>query len=228
MPPRLTGPQPPMRLLLINPNTSVHITERMAASARTVLRPQDRLTAVTAETGPVAVRSPSQLAAADANALALAERHAPGHDALLLAISLDGAAPTLRQRHPGLPVQGMTEAALHAAAALTRRIGLLTLGAELLPLYRQRAEQLGLAEQVVAWQAPEAPAAFDPAASADVDAVLDAAVQRLQQGGAQVVVLAGAVLCGHAPRLQQAHGLPVIDGVRAAVQRLHALRSRPG
>lgn len=212
-----------MRLLLINPNTSVHITERMTASARAALQPDDQLTAVTAASGPQAVRSAGQLPAAEANAMQLADRHLPGHDALVLAISLDGAAPALRARHPGVPIQGMTEAALHAAALQSRRIGLLTLGGSLLPLYRSRAEEIGLAGWVVAWEAPEAPAAFAASGQAEVECILDDAVQRLKQRGAEVVVLAGAVLCGHAARLGRTHGMPVVDGVEAAVHRLRAM-----
>ena len=40
-----------MRFLLINPNTSTHITQRLAASAQGALAPEDELTAVTAATG---------------------------------------------------------------------------------------------------------------------------------------------------------------------------------
>ena len=64
-----------MRLLLVNPNTSRHITERLALSARAVLPPGAQLTALTADHGPAAVRSPEDLqAAADALQAAKAGR----------------------------------------------------------------------------------------------------------------------------------------------------------
>ncbi|MEP7283914.1 MAG: aspartate/glutamate racemase family protein, partial [Rubrivivax sp.] len=123
---------------MINPNTSAHITERMAASARTTLIQGDVLTAITAVDGPAVVRSAVLLAQADVSAMALADTHASQHDAIVLGISLDGVAPRLRQHHPELPIVGMTEAALLTACLQCERIGLLTLGASLLPLYRQR------------------------------------------------------------------------------------------
>lgn len=209
-----------MRLLLINPNTSTHISERLAASARSALLSGESLTCLTAPDGPRAVRSADDLAVAEASALALAAAQADTHDAIVLAISLDGAAPLLRQRHPALPVVGMTEAALLMACLRVERIGVLTLGASLLDLYRQRVSQIGLASRVVAYQAPEAPAAFEPGGllvTPALLAVLEPACASLRAQGAQAVVLAGAVLCGYAPALQQRCGLPVFDGVRCAV-----------
>ena len=209
-----------MRLLLINPNSSVHITERLAASARSALLSGDVLTAVTANDGPRVVRNAEGLRQAEASALALAAAHAADHDAIVLGISLDGAAVTLRERWPALPVIGMTEAALLTAALRAERLGLLTLGASLLPLYRQRIAQVGLASRVVACEAPEVAAAFEPGAALVAAAVLDPlarACERLRDAGAQSVVLAGAVLCGYAGALQARCGLPVFDGVACAV-----------
>ena len=218
-----------MRLLLINPNTSVHITERLAASARAAMAPEDTLTPVTATEGPAAVRDAEQLGQAETNALALARGHAAGHDAIVLGISLDGAAPRLRQMDRDRPVVGMTEAALLTACLCTERIGLLTLGAALLPLYRQRVDQIGLAARVVAYEAAEsAPAFADGSASVDpaVLAVLADACDRLRRSGAQSVLLAGAVLCGYALALTRRCGLPAFDGVECAVGQVRILLGR--
>lgn len=166
------------------------------------------------------MRNAEDLAVAEASALALAAAQADTHDAIVLAISLDRAAPLLRLRHAALPVVGMTEAALLMACLRVERVGLLTLGASLLDLYRQRVAQIGLASRVVAYQAPEAPAAFDdggPLVAEPLLDLLDLACTRLRDAGAQAVVLAGAVLCGYAPALQRCCGLPVFDGVVSAV-----------
>lgn len=215
-----------MRVLLINPNTSAHITERLAASAKAALTPQDELTAVTASDGPAVVQSAEHLGQAETSALALAAAHAAGHDGIVVGISLDGAASRLRDLYPGLPIVGMTEAALFTACLHSDRIGLLTLGGSMLPLYQRRVEQIGLASRVIACEAPESTLAF--AATTDrVDAaVLDAltaACERLRQSGAQAVVLAGAVLCGYAAPLSARSGLATFDGVACAVGQVRTL-----
>lgn len=144
-----------MRLLLIKPNPSAHTTARLAASARRVMVEGEERVAVTASSGPRAGRSAADLKLAEASALLLAATHAatraPNHDAIVLAISLDGAAVQLRQQHPNLPVIGMTEAALLTACLRSDRLGLLTLGSAMLPLYRQRVAVLcGYAEALQA------------------------------------------------------------------------------
>jgi allantoin racemase len=215
-----------MRLLLINPNSSAHITARLAASAREMLDPGDALTAISASGAPAVVRWTEWLRQADANALALADAHAPGHDAVLLAISLDGAATLLRVQHRPRPVVGMTEAALMTACLHVDRIGLLTLGAALLPLYRERVDAMGLTGRVTAWQAPQAPAAFDSSCVGVEPGVLDMLVDacaRLREDGAEAVVLAGAVLCGYASALTARTGVPVFDGMHCAVAQARLL-----
>lgn len=210
-----------MRLLLINPNTSAHITARLVASARQAMAAGDLLSAVTATQGPAAVRSAAGLHEAELSAMALATAHAADHDAIVLGISLDGAAPGLRARFPQLPVVGMTEAALLTACLRSDRIGVLTLGAALLPLYWRRITEVGVATRVVGVEAPEAPAAFE-AGACDVApallACLAEASDRLRCAGAQAIVLAGAVLCGYARALQAHTGLPMFDGVDCAVR----------
>lgn len=210
-----------MRLLLINPNTSAHITARLAASARQAMVAGDLLNAVTAADGPAVVRCAEGLQQADLNSMALATAHAPDHDAIVLGISLDGAATGLRARFPQRPVVGMTEAALFTACLRADRIGVVTLGASLLPLYWRRFGEVGVVSRVVGVEAPEAPAAFEAGADAVSPALLACladASDRLRCSGAQAIVLAGAVLCGYAPALQARSGLPVFDGVDCAVR----------
>ncbi len=210
-----------MRVLLVNPNTSVRITERLARSARGAMRPTESLTALTAHEGPSVVRSASDLRDAERSALAMVDAHRHAHDVVLLAISLDGAAVAMRARHPGLPVVGMTEAALFSACLRAARVGLLTVGAAMLPLYRERVAAIGVASRVTGYEAPELPAAFAPDAPAvdeGVLATLAEAIERMRvRDGCTAFVLAGAVLCGYGDALTRRASMPVIDGVAAAV-----------
>lgn len=215
-----------MHYLLINPNASAHITARLAASARAMLAPGETLETVNAAHEPVVVRDAATLAQADVQALALFEAHAAPADAVLLGISLDGAAETLRARAGRRPVVGMTEAAVMSALLTAPRIGLLTLGPAMLPLYAARVAQLGVAGRVAGIEAPSALSAFLPQTTgvdpATLDA-LDAAGARLQAAGAGALVLAGAVLCGYAPALAARRGVPVFDGMACAVLQARAL-----
>ncbi len=215
-----------IRYLLINPNGSAHITARLAASAQSALEPGETLLSVNASGEPAVVRDAHTLAQAERNALDLYDRHVGDADAVLLGISMDGIAETLRIRSPRRPVIGMTEAALMSACLCARHVGLLTLGASVAPLYEARVAQIGLTSRVVGVAAPEAPAAF-LATTATVDddvlAVLGEAAARLQASGAGALVLAGAVLCGYAGALSSRLGMPVFDGMACAVLQARGL-----
>lgn len=210
-----------MRLLLINPNTSAHITERLAASARRALPPGATLTALTADQGPQAVRSAEEVPAATRNVIHMAGQHGPGHDAVLIGISLDCGLEETRRQNAPQPVIGMTEAACLMACLHGPRFGLITLGATMAPLYQSHVERLGLAQRLVAVAAPNVPQAFNARAdsvSADLLDQLTLAAQPMLAAGADSVVLAGAVLCGYGPALAQRIGRPVLDGMVCAVQ----------
>jgi allantoin racemase len=213
-------PRRPVRLLLINPNTSEHITRRMELSARRVLPADTTLTAITAIEGPQAVRSASDVAYATANVHRMAQEHGPSHDALLLGISLDCGLHELRAMRDPQPVIGMTEAACLMACLHGPRFGLLTLGAHMAPMYLAHVAELGLSQRLAGVEAPDAPQAFHDSpdhVSAQLLDLLTQAAQTTLNQGAQCVVLAGAVLCGYAAELQARIGRPVVDGMASAV-----------
>lgn len=212
-----------VRLLLVNPNTSHHITDRLVLSARAVLPQGAQLTALTADSGPAAVRSPEELAAAAERVLAMTLSHPEPFDAVLIGISLDCGLAATRAACAPKPVLGMTEAACLAASTHGPRFAVLTLGAAMATSYRDHVVGLGWGDRLVAVAAPECAAAFTAAPGAVLPEVLDtlvAAAQPLCEAGACSVVLAGAVLCGYAPALQQRLGVPVLDGVACGVTQL--------
>lgn len=217
------GPAEPRarRLLLVNPNTSTHITERLALSARGQLPAGVALTALTASEGPAAVRSPAELTAAAERVCTMAAAHQADHDAVVVGISLDSGLAATRAAWAPRPVLGMTEAACHLACTAGPRFVLLTLGAAMADSYRDHVAQLGLATRLAGVAAPEAPEAFTAAPQAVLPGVVDVlarAAAPLCGPDVGSVVLAGAVLCGYAPALSQRLGLPVFDGVACAVQ----------
>ncbi len=74
-----------MRLLLINPNTTRALTDRLAASASQVLENDVELLAVTAERGFPYISSRAEAQIAGAEVLATLARQAPDADAAIIA-----------------------------------------------------------------------------------------------------------------------------------------------
>lgn len=214
-----------MKLLLINPNTSAFVTERMLAAARATLGGSVLVEGVTARSGPAIIGSRTENALAASGALELAAQHGAGFDAVILGVSTDTGLAPLRELL-AVPVSGMLEAALLTASQLGGRIGLLTLGPRMLPLYQEQAAAYGLADRVVAWAAPELPAAYGQAPGAQVfDAVADHAARLVQDHDLDVLVASGAVLAGCRPHIQDRVPVPVVDAMEAAAWQALALAS---
>lgn len=189
----------------------------MAASARAALKADDELVEVTNTQGPAVVRSAPMLAEAEAALPALMAPHVHRCDAFVLGISLDGAIDRLRPAWAGKPALGMTEAGVALASRHGTRIGLLTLGRALLPLYDARLAALLPAVRRAGVAAGDTERAFEPGTGVD-EHVLQVLVDAAATLGADAYVLAGAVLCGYDRALQARLRLPVFDGVSAAIQ----------
>ena len=94
---KATGRRSPiMRILLINPNTSADMTERIAAQARRHCDPGAEVVAVTACFGCEVVASRASYAIAAHAALDTFARHAKGIDAVILACFGDPGLEALR------------------------------------------------------------------------------------------------------------------------------------
>lgn len=212
-----------MKLLLINPNTTGHVTQRMLAQARRASGPDVDVHAVTAAFGPAIIGSRTENAIAGHAALELAARHHAGFDAVILGVSLDTALWPLREMLD-IPVVGMAEAALHTGCMIGGRIGCLTLGRRLVPLYEELTRSYGLSSRVASWRALELPAAYGAEIDAEVARHIGAACERMvADDGAEVIVLCGAVLTGYAEHVAPALGVPVIDCIDAAARQARTL-----
>lgn len=207
------------QLLLINPNTSVHVTQRMVDTAQLSVGSMARITGITAVEGPRIVGSRAENVLAAQQALQLGVEHGADADAVILAISTDAGLWALREVLD-IPVVGMLQASVLAAAQLGQRIGLITLGAHMLPVYQEQLRLYQIDGLMHAWAAPHLPQAFLPGALAVEPQVLEQLQQQSQQmvtaHDLDVIILSGAVLSGYRAALQALLPVPVIDGIEAA------------
>jgi Asp/Glu/hydantoin racemase len=211
-----------MRLLLVNPNTSTAITARLAREARACASAGTAVLEATGAFGAEVIASREAAEVGAAAALDAVQREARGFDAVLLAISLDCGLAALRA-HCRVPVVGLSEAALLRALQRTERAALVTLGTAMQPLYAEMVAGYGLAERVP-WVRATAMTAVQFRADPPAGLVqLRALIDELHQEGAGAVVLAGAVLAGYAPQLQQVCDVPLIDAIPAAVARAEVM-----
>src|SRR3978361_81008 len=132
-----------MRILFANPNTTVAMTERIAAVARAAASPGTEIVAVTGQSGVPYIATRAEAVIGARVALELLAEHAGGCDAAVIAAFADpgiGGAPELLW----IPVVGMAEAAMLTACMLGRRFSIVTFATALGPWYRECVDYNGL------------------------------------------------------------------------------------
>jgi allantoin racemase len=206
-----------MRLLLINPNTSPEITERVLAAARPLAPPGAELVGATGRFGARYIAGRAAAAIAAHAALDAWAEHGANCDAVLFACFGDDGLDALKELAP-VPVVGMAQAACHAACLLGRRFAVVTGGERWKPMLEELVAASGLAARLAAIRtvAPTgAEIARDPEAAR---ASLAAACRDcVAEDGADVVILGGGGLAGMADAVPVQVLCSVAAGVRAVV-----------
>lgn len=211
------------RILLVNPNTSADMTERMLAAAEAVAAPGTRLAPLTAPRGVpyIATRAEAQIGGAVALEM-LAEHHA-GADAAILAAFGDPGLFGARELFD-FPVVGMAEGAMLAALMLGRRFALVTFARALGPWFEDCVAMHGLTGRCAGVRMLDAPLrSVGAVAEEKEDLLVDLARRAVEENEADVVILAGAPLAGLAGRVAERIPVPVVDPITAALKMAEAL-----
>jgi allantoin racemase len=215
-----------MRLLVINPNTSGSMTARIGAAARAVAAAGTEVRAVQPASGPASIEGYFDEAFATPGVIEeIMKGEREGFDAFVIACFDDTGLEAARCAVRG-PVIGIGEAAFHLAALVAHRFSVVTTLSRSIAPIESNLVKYGLDRRCARVRACEAPvlALDDPASDArdKLSAEIDRAIA---EDGAEAIVLGCAGMADLAALLARRHGLPVIDGVAAAVKLAESLVS---
>jgi allantoin racemase len=212
-----------MRILVVNANTSQIVTDKVAIQARASASAGTEVVPVTGTFGARVIGSRAEHAIGEHSTVALVAQHAPGCDAVLIAVSYDTGLRAARELL-AVPVVGMTEAGLLTACMLGGRIGVVTFGRRVLPLYQELVAAYGLASRIAGWRVLESAAAFNRGGNDALDAELvTTALDLVERDQAEVVVLSGAVMAGVPARLQPQVPVPLVDCIACGIRQAELL-----
>lgn len=210
-------------LLIINPNTSHSVSERLAAQATATLPRGAPVRVVTARFGAPYISSEAAVAVAAHATLQACAEFVAAHgrpSAVLIGCFGDPGLLALREL-AGVPVTGLAEAAMRSAAALGP-YAIVTGGAAWAPILQRLAASLGLADEltgIVTVEKTGAELAADPPAA---HALLLGACREALSGDAagrvpRSLVLGGAALTGMGDALAPRLGVPLSDSVQSGL-----------
>jgi allantoin racemase len=213
-----------MRILIVNPNTTAAMTEKIGHAARAAAAVGTEIIAVNPLDGPVSIEGYYDEAFSVPGLLAeIAKGDVSGVCAHIIACFDDTGLEAARCISPA-PVIGIGEAAFHLASMLGHRFSVVTTLSRSIAVIENNLLKYGLAGRCANVRACEVPVLSldDPAsdAAARIGAEIELAKQ---QDRAEAIVLGCAGMADLAARLSQRHGLPVLDGVASAVKLAEAL-----
>lgn len=222
-----------MKLLVINPNISDDVTALIESEALRSAAPGTELVVRTAGHGVEYIETRFEsLIAAGAVAEIIAEYtgkiDGPPIDCspingVVVAAFGDPGMPALKEL-ADVPVIGITEAALCAAALQGHRFSIIAISDRIRPWYLDCVERFGLGGRLASIRSiNESLNAIGSVQQDFRETLLALSRQAVTEDGADVVILAGAPLAGLARELQGQIPVPVVDGISAGIRMAEAV-----
>jgi allantoin racemase len=213
-----------MRIKVINPNTTAAFTERCLIAARAVAAPGTHLFGGQPSTGTPSVECHVDEAIATLGVLEQVRAgEADRMDGYVIACFGDTGIEAAREVATG-PVVGMTEAALYAAALIAPVFSIVTLPTRTRIFAERVLWHAGLERRCPSVRAIDIDVLDCEDEAADVFEPFVAEAKRaIAEDHAEAIILGCAGLQPLLPQLRAALGVPIIDGVTAAVKLVESL-----
>jgi allantoin racemase len=193
------------------------MTEAIATAARAVAAPGSEVLACHGAFGPLSIEGHFEEAFAAA-AVADQVRHAPAHDAVVIACFGDPGLDAAREATRA-PVLGIAEAAFHAASMLATGFSVVTTMQRTCVIAERLVLRYGFERSCRGIHGTDIPVLAledcDEATLAQIEAAARAA---LASDRSEAIVLGCAGMAPLCAALSQRLGVPVIDGVAVAVK----------
>ncbi len=211
-----------MKILVINPNTTVSMTNKIATVARAVARPDTEIIAASSHDGPASIQGFLDVATCVPGLLKEVAQH-KDVDAIVIACFDDTGLDAVRTLM-SVPVLGIGEAAYHAASMIANKFSVITTLSRSVPGLENNLMRYGLAQKCSRVRATEIPVLkLEEGDPATLDKIRSAIRASIDEDNAEAIVLGCAGMADLMAQLSEEFGLPVIDGVSASVTFAEAL-----
>lgn len=212
-----------MRLLVVNPNTTASMTETIAHAARTAAAPGTVVKAATSKMGPASIEGYYDEAFALPGLLAEIRRaEADGADAAVIACFDDTGLDAARAM-AGIPVIGICEAAMVTAGFIAKRFTVVTTMERSRVPIEELSHRYGMSHRARIRAANISVLSLEDPQSGARDKLRSEITRAIAEDHAEAIVLGCAGMADLARSLSLEFGMPVIDGVAAAVKQAETL-----
>lgn len=212
-----------MKIAIINPNTTASMTATIADAARRVAHADTEIDAITSSMGPVSIEGYyDEVFAIPGLLVEIARAEREGADAIVIACFDDTGLDAARAL-ASIPVIGICEAAVSATAFIAQRFSIVTtMERSRLPV-EQLVHRYGMGSRCKVRAADVPVLSLEDPNSNARDRLRSEISAALKDDKAEAIVLGCAGMADLTAALRLEFGVPVVDGVAAAVKQAEAL-----
>ena len=213
-----------MKIFVINPNTSVAMTDHIRMELSRIKRFDTELTVVCPDKGPETIESAYDEALAIPPTLDLVKKaNQEGYDAVILACFSDpGLEPA--KEISRIPVIGIEESSLHMAAMLGAKFSVMTPRKQRIASRREHVHMRGLEHFLASIRSLDLSVAETDADPEKTKMrVFEVAKKAVEEDGAEVIVLGCAGMAGYAPEIEKKLSIKIIDPSAVALKLAEAM-----
>jgi len=206
----------PMRILVINPNTTASMTDKIGETARRAAGNASEIIAVNPADGPASIEGYYDEALSLPGTISVVKDY-PDVDGIVIACFDDTGLDAVRCMGT-VPVLGIGEAAFHVASLLANSFSVITTLSRSVPAIEHNLVRYGLATRCARVRSTEIPVLeLEDDGPAVRQRISDEIARAIDEDRAEAVVLGCAGMTDLTESLTSKHGLPVLDGVACAV-----------
>lgn len=207
-----------MKILVVNPNTTEAMTEAIRAECQKAARDTTVIDVAQPARGPRSIESYTEDYLASAATIELVLAHRRDYDAFVIACFDDPAVQAIREL-VDVPVLGIAESAAHMASLVAGNFSVVTVMRRAKPRLAETIARSGLADRCVSIRAVELSVLDIEADLSATKRLIEAESRRaMAEDDAEAILLGCAGLGPLDKDLQQALGIPVLDGCGCAVK----------
>ncbi len=201
-----------MKIMVINPNTSLSMTEHLRKVLEARKREGTQLTVINPEHGPLTIESAFEESWATVNMFDLVEKaNKEGFDAIIIACFSDPGLRASREISQ-IPVFGIMETSLHVACMVGSRFTIITNRKERVPHKIQQVHELGLGSFLASVRPLNLSVAeTDSNPQVAKGRILDVSRQSVEEDRAEVIVLGCAGMAGYEEEIERELKVAVLD-----------------
>ena len=210
------------KIVVINPNTTASMTDRIRLVSESVISDDFCLTVVNPSSGPASIEGYYDEAMSLAGLLDLVKQH---HDAAGFVIAcFDDTGLDAARCLTASPVVGIGEAAYHMASMISNKFGVVTTLSRSIPALEHNLVRYGLAARCSGVRASDIPVLDVEASNGTAFERINAEVeQAIKTDKAEAIVLGCAGMAELGATLHDLHNIPVLDGISCAIKQVEAM-----